>query len=331
MAEHTEISWADATFNPWIGCARVSPACDGCYAAALMGTEGRMKRAEWGGPGKGVGTRTRTSPSNWKEPIRWERKQAALIEEYRLADPRTNPIKPKPFFVFCSSLADVFDNAVPTEWRRDLFDLIRATPHLTWLLLTKRPGQIVKLYGEAMLDPPDGGSGYEWPRNAAIGCTVVNAAEVDRDVPKLLEATRALKPAFNFLSMEPLLGAVSLDLYWHLPGIDWIIAGGETDQGDHKARPMHPEWVRDLARLASDWNVPFHFKQWGEWQPLAEGQPRKNLVEVSPEGLTRRDDGTAGFCRGQWMNKVGKNAPGGNILDGRLYQARPEPKGTHYE
>ncbi|SOD00191.1 Phage protein Gp37/Gp68, partial [Rhizobium sp. AN5] len=122
MADSTNISWADMTFNPWIGCTRIAPACDGCYAAHLMET--RMHRAEWGGPGKGNGTRARTSAANWRKPLAWN---ATAAKE------GTRP------FVFCASLADVFDNAIPEEWRRDLFDLIRATPHLVWLLLTKRP------------------------------------------------------------------------------------------------------------------------------------------------------------------------------------------------
>lgn len=257
MGETTSISWTDHTFNPWIGCTKVSPACDGCYAAALMGSAGRMKRVEWGEPGKGPGTRSRTSPANWRQPRKWDRQA------------RDAGVKR---FVFCASLADVFDNEVPAEWRRDLFDLIRATPNLIWLLLTKRPGMIQRLYGEAMLDPPDGGSGQKWPSNAAIGCTVINQEEVDRDVPKLLAAKAALAPAFAFLSMEPLLGPV--DLRWmglhpdpNSTRIDWVITGGETDQGGHKARPADPAWFKSLRAQCAVAGVPFHFKQWGEWQP----------------------------------------------------------------
>lgn len=273
MAENTAISWADHTFNPWIGCAKVSPACDGCYAEAQMGVAGRFgpARAQWGGPGKGEGTRSRTAASNWKLPHKWNRQAASA---------------PGQTFVFCASLADVFDNAVPWEWRRDLFDLIRATPHLTWLLLTKRPGNIVKRFAET-LHP---GEGYGlgdispfWPRNAAIGCTVANQDEADRDIPKLLRAKAALRPAFAFLSMEPLLGPVDLtdvandgDSYWDaLTGhpaeetidgepcekVDWVITGGETDQGAHKARPTDPDLFRSLRDQCQAAGVPFHMKQ----------------------------------------------------------------------
>ena len=271
MAENSAISWTDHTFNPWIGCTRVSPACDGCYAAALMGGEGgRFHRATWGGPGKGEGTRVRTK--DWSKPRKWNRQAVDA---------------PGQTFVFCASLADVFDLAVPDDWRFDLFELIRATPNLTWLLLTKRPGNIIKTF-EAGLPLAD-----HWPRNAAIGCSVVNQKEADRDIPKLLQAKSELNPAFAFLSMEPLLGPVDLTLieppgrsgvlnaltgaYQNLvaigdlspptvgPAIDWVITGGETDQGGHKARPAHPDWYRSLREQCARHGTPFHFKQWGEW------------------------------------------------------------------
>jgi protein gp37 len=120
-----------------------------------------------------------------------------------------NDIKEVFAFVF-PSMCDPFDNHPDlAEPRRRFFDLIRATPNLTWLLLTKRPGNIVKLFREAHPWPSGGGWNW-WPRNAAIGCTVVTQEEADRDIPKLLAAKAALNPAFAFLSMEPLLGPVDL-------------------------------------------------------------------------------------------------------------------------
>src|SRR5690348_7339296 len=139
MAENTAIEWCDHTFNPWIGCTKVSPACDNCYAEAMM--DKRYARARWGAGQP----RVRTSASNWRQPYKWNN-DAALD-------------KPRPF-VFCASLADVFDNEVPDEWRRDLFYMIRETPNLVWLLLTKRIGNVRK-----MMD------GQALPRNVAIGAT----------------------------------------------------------------------------------------------------------------------------------------------------------------
>lgn len=273
MGENSAISWTDHTWNPWIGCQKVSPACDGCYAEALM--DKRMGRVEWGAPGKGVGTRVRTSAATWNDPIRWNRKAEK---------DGTRP------FVFCASLADIFDNQVPAEWRRDAFAVMRRTPRLVYLLLTKRPQNIVRLSEEA------GGL----PENAAIGATVEDQRRADINIPELLAAKAQTRPLFAFLSCEPLLGPLDLG---HLPvgshgdvlgipsvhthftpnsggpaGIDWVIVGGETDQGGHRARPMHPDWVRDLCDQCARADVPFHFKQWGEWAPSTPeaefGNPR---------------------------------------------------------
>ena len=276
MSEHTHISWADHTHNHWLGCTKISNgpqgACEGCYAKVLV--EDRFGRAEFGGPGKGVGTRALTSEANRRKPLAWDRKAAK---------DGTRP------FVFCSSLADVFDSDVPPAWRRELLMLVHATPNLVWLLLTKRPGNIVKLAHQALRI---GDVESAWPRNAAIGCTVVTQAEANRDIPKLLAAKAAIEPAFAFLSMEPLMGAVDLDHIlvqratgrgpdvtfsalrgWYgaganeRVGLDWIITGGETDQGSHKARPSNPQWFRDIRDQCLAAGVPYHHKQNGEWEP----------------------------------------------------------------
>lgn len=257
MAENTHISWADDTFNPWIGCTKVSPACDGCYAEALMGMPGRFgpARVQWGAPGRGEGTRDRTAPSNWAKVRKWNREQRATLA--------ANPNAPARF-VFCASLADVFDNAVPTEWRRDLFDLIRECESLTFLLLTKRPSMIVKLFAQAVdIRRGEGPTLAEvWPRNAAIGFTAVTQAEMDRDSRYALAAYAALGPAFLFWSGEPLLERVTV-----APGLlalgarFWAITGGETDQGGHKARDTPDgafQTVRDQCAAAG---VPYQHKQ----------------------------------------------------------------------
>jgi protein gp37 len=292
MAEETNISWADHTFNPVIGCSRVSPACDACYAAHLMET--RMGRVTWGGPGKGAGTRVRTSDENWRKPLAWDRKAAAA------------GARP---FVFCASLADVFDNQWEPEWRRDLFDLIRATPNLVWLLLTKRPQNIVKLYQQVHDILP-------WPRNAAIGTTVEDQERADKNVVALINAKSALKPAFAFLSCEPLLGPIDLEYPKSvfpdgpqmccsgfecgcmgmpvdpplISYIDWVITGGETDQGDHKARPTHPDWFRSLRDQCTSMAIPFHHKQNGEWVSVSEVAGPGDHFHF-PDGATVRRTG----------------------------------------
>ena len=186
MSENTKIEWCDHTFNPWEGCQKVGPGCDNCYAEARNARFAGGTAINWG-PGA---PRRRTSASNWNLPKRWNAQAAAFFAEHGHRQR-----------VFCASLADVFDNAVPVQWRRDLFDLIAATPNLDWLLLTKRIGNAHSLYGEAYLD-----SARAWPENVWIGATIVNQTEADRDIPKLLQVPARVR----FLSMEPLLGPVDL-------------------------------------------------------------------------------------------------------------------------
>lgn len=120
MSDKTNIEWCDSTFNPWIGCTKISPACDHCYA------ERQDARGIYGGQHWGPGVpRKRTSAANWRKPMQWERQHAGFFAAHG-----------RRRRVFCASLADVFDNAVPVQWRIDLMRLILDTPHLDWLLLT---------------------------------------------------------------------------------------------------------------------------------------------------------------------------------------------------
>jgi len=228
MAENSKIEWTDHTFNPWVGCTKVSPACDHCYA------ESWAKRT--GHPELWTGSRRRTSAQNWRQPIKWNRQAGELGVRYR---------------VFCASLADVFDNAVPDEWRADLWKVIAATPHLDWLLLTKRIGNAARM-------------GVEGFDNVWLGATVVNQEEANRDIPKLM----AVRARVRFLSMEPLLGPVDFS---QVPGFNkvgsagaemlrgfWVIMGGESGHG---ARPMDPEWCWNIAAQCRIASVPFFMKQ----------------------------------------------------------------------
>lgn len=263
MGAQTEIAWCDSTFNPWIGCTKISPGCDHCYAERDMDT--RRHVAKWGAGNP----RKRTTAQYWQQPLHWNVQRfvecgncgargvsmskvedicdACCSPDAQLANRR----------VFCASLADVFDHEVDVNWRDDLFALIAATPRLDWLLLTKRIGNV-----QRMLPTSWGGEG--WP-NVWIGATIVNQAEADRDIPKLLDVRARVK----FVSVEPMLGPISL--WRHLRsfpndanGIDWVIAGGESGP---QARPMHPEWPRSLAAQCHEFGTPFLFKQWGEFLP----------------------------------------------------------------
>lgn len=248
--EGTGISWADLTFNPWIGCQKVSPACDHCYAEGLATARLGL---QWG-PGA---ERRRTAPGNWQKPPRWNR----LAEEAA-----------RRLTVFCASLADVLDNAVDDQWRADLAALIIATPWLDWMLLTKRIGN-----ARAMLRAmfPDG-----VPPNVALGVTIANQEEADRDLPKALAAKAGLGIRRLFVSGEPLLGPLNLRRY--LPHIDLLIIGGESGRG---ARSMSDEWALSLAAQCREAETPFHFKQRSQADhPRTYGKP-----ETFPAALQIRE------------------------------------------
>ena len=252
----TKIEWTAApdgspgsTFNPWTGCQKVSPACDNCYAESWAKRSGLVK---WG-PGE---ERHRTSASYWQQPLKWDRQA------------KRDGVRRK---VFCASLADVFDNQVPVEWRNDLWRLIHETPTLDWLLLTKRPQNIAK-----MLPGMHNGTlgwGVGWP-NVWLGTTVEDQAEANRRIPHLL----AVPAAKRFLSCEPLLGPID---FRKVPGFNhigldlsawWVICGGESGPN---ARPMHPAWARSLRDQCVAAGVPFFFKQWGE-HLIAEKRPHRS-------------------------------------------------------
>jgi protein gp37 len=229
--EGTGISWADLTFNPWIGCQKVGPACDNCYAETfVLGRLGHM------GVGWGPGAaRKRTAPGNWSKPPRWNR----YAEEAGVR-----------LTVFCASLADVFDNAVDDQWRRDLAALILRTPRLLWMLLTKRVGNSRKML-EAMF--PDG-----VPENVALGVTIANQEEANRDLPRAIAVKKGLGIHRLFLSMEPLLGHTRISRYLQTGEIDLVIVGGESGRN---ARTMPAYWVDAIKDGCRHHGVPFHFKQ----------------------------------------------------------------------
>jgi len=229
MGERTGIAWTDHTFNSWIGCTKVSPGCDNCYAE--VSRPASAMKIKWG-----VGQpRHRTSESNWKEPLRWDR--AAQRDGVRRK-------------VFCASLADVFDNEVAEEWRTDLFRLIAQTPHLIWLVLTKRIGLAAKVLHSKMIDAPP-------LPNIWIGASVVNPAEAARDLYKL----RDTPAAKHFVSYEPALELIDWTPY--LAFIDWLIVGGESSQGGAKARPFDVAWARSTIAQCKAAQVPCFVKQLG--------------------------------------------------------------------
>jgi protein gp37 len=355
MGENTSIEWATHTMNFWLGCTKLSPACEHCYAESWAKRIGR--------PELWAGDRQRTTEANWRKPLKWNRETADAIASWqrrRAAGEAGDLWRPERLRVFTNSLADFFDNRVPPVWRMEAWRLIHATASLDWLVLTKRPQNIRRMLPDERLTEAWGDG---WP-NVWVGTTVEDRARL-----KNIDHLRAIPAAIRFLSIEPLLEDLGeIDLR----GIHWVIVGGES--GPH-ARPMHPDWVRAILGQCEAAGVPFLFKQWGEWAPtsgvdtyshgpdkrrrqfptsdgmawladgriclkdfpVAEHQRRlregeavsTRAIEIDRDALTdfyasvkdehRVRDNPLGY---QWMYRVGKKAAG-RVFDGRTHDGFP--------
>lgn len=285
MGETTKISWCSHTFNSHVGCQRVAKGCENCYAEYLM--DDRYHRVKWGPLPEGTRSMTKT----WDDPPRWNR-----------AVPEGETRK-----VFCCSLADVFEDWkgdiidskkrrlwVPREGggrkkyqpetpqgsfadmrpvtmddiRRELFGLIDVTPRLLWLLLTKRPQNIRRMWrgGSYVTTIPDGNYTRDkivhvpFPKreNVMLGTSVAHQPDVDEYIPPLIACKELAR--FLFLSVEPQIGEITLRKY--LPHVDWVIIGGESSQSS-EARPYQIEWAERLVDECAEFNVACFVKQVG--------------------------------------------------------------------
>lgn len=271
MGENSKIEWTDHTFNPWWGCTKVSEACKHCYAEAWSK---RVGQKVWGPKAD----RRLFGEKHWLEPHKWNADALSARRRRR---------------VFCASMADVFEDRRELDpWRRKLWELIEATPQLDWLLLTKRPELVAALARW----------GNHWPGNVWLGTTVENQEAAKTRLPHLAEIPAAVR----FISAEPLLGAVKIEP-WLGTVVDWVITGGESGP---KARPSSPSWFRDLLGQCMAAEVPFHFKQWGDWMP-----GRKPVSAAATATMREVDDGTM-------MLRVGKKLAG-RVLDGETWDGLP--------
>jgi len=283
MGSKTSIAWCHATFNPWWGCTKVAAGCTHCYAEAFAKRTGKTK---WGDQG----TRVLTSDANWKLPLKWNK--AAEKEGVRHR-------------VFCASMADVFEdwqgkilhhngqvaymadlsNELVTmdAVRERLFSLIDRTPHLDWLLLTKRPENICRMWPHFETDV-EVLTMAQHRKNVWLLTSVAEQADAERNIPELLKC-RHLSPVLG-LSCEPLVGLLDLcswlgcepdrDGSWRVksdlpmdPEIDWIIVGGESGHG---ARPCNLEWVRSIVDQCKATSVPVFVKQDSGKKPGLRGR-----------------------------------------------------------
>jgi protein gp37 len=266
MGTNSTIEWTDHTFNPWLGCTKVSPGCDHCYAEAWSKRSGLVK---WGNH-----LRRRTSDGYWKGPILWN----AGADKFERRHNRRQRI-------FCASLADVFDNQVPPAWRVDLFTLIRKCQMLDWLLLTKRPQNIRKML------PQDWGEGYS---NVWLGLTAEDQSHFDQRWPHVCGVPAAIR----FVSYEPAIGPLRLPRTGPYP--DWLISGGESGG---RARPMAPQWAREIIDDCRRYGIAAFHKQWGTY----ENNPLVTEQGLSVKVAASRD----------WHGK------GGGLVDGKLVREFP--------
>lgn len=260
MAEKTSISWTDHTHNPWVGCTKVSPGCDGCYAETL--------NHRWGGDNWGKGKLRRVlSDANWAKPMKWNREAQA------------SGIVSK---VFCGSMCDVMDDEAPEGQRERLWELVDSTPNLYWQLLTKRPHRYVRYLPE---------SGFKHG-NVMLMATVEKQEFYVPRIKALNDARQHLNMLMDInhlggkeikmgVSYEPALGPLSIRDY---PGLrpHWLIFGGET--GNHP-RPMEQEWADNIKSECEEFGVAFFMKQMSARTPekAAELIPASLLLRQFPK------------------------------------------------
>lgn len=251
MGANSKIEWCDHTFNPWIGCTKVSPGCAHCYAERDFAI--RKKFVTWG---KGQ-PRVRTSAANWKKPLQWNRQGRARI--------------------FCASLADVFDEEVPDDWRHYLFELIYECQNLTWLILTKRPLAAMEfIYGRKGA----GGAAFaKYFPHVWIGVSAEDQARANERIPLLV----GLPSTIRFLSVEPMLGPIDFGAAHSLWAykIRWIIFGGESGPG---ARDCELDWIVDGLDQCRSAGVGRFVKQLGSRAFLGSGPSRVPLETDDSKG-----------------------------------------------
>lgn len=333
MADGTHIEWTEATWNPITGCSLASPGCTNCYAMQLAGT--RLAHI----PSRAGLTHPSKAGPVWTGEVRFN-------EEFL-----TQPLRWKrPRMIFVCAHGDLFHESVPDEWIDRIFAVMALCPQHTFQVLTKRlarmreylttPGRHTAILSAAadvgnrtivFGKPP--APIWPWPLpNVWLGVSVEDQQRADERIPDLL----ATPAAVRWISAEPLLGPVDLEIIFACRGcpgcsqwgrnplsrigdcwagkLDWVVVGGESGA---KARPMHPDWARSLRdQCAAAGNVPFFFKQWGEFAPAAAidaGVKHRGFVEWLPGSPVGQPD---------IVYRVGKKRAG-HLLDGVEHNGMP--------
>lgn len=301
MANITSIEWADLTINPVVGCSKCSPGCDNCYAERMANRLKAMAEKEMRQSLESQGKLSGKSKYlNLTENGKWTGNtffdEPVLESLTRLKKPRR---------IFVSSMGDLFHESVPFNWIHHVWDAMKACPQHTFLVLTKRAKRMSEVLDRIYRLERFGWAKGFWD-HVHLGVTVCNQDEADRKIPYLLDTWASVR----FLSIEPILGPVIIpQSYPHRPhmsisSIHHIICGGESGP---RARLLHPDWVRSLRDQCVAADIPFLFKQWGEWWPAG-----KKIVENKRMVLFGKEP----------MYRIGKKCSG-RTLDGQIWDQYP--------
>lgn len=306
----TSIEWTQRpgtvgeTWNPTTGCNKVDRGCKNCYAEIMHRRLMHMQPEKYSQPFLAGAI---PHPETLAIPLQWKK-------------PRT---------VFVDSMSDLFHPNIPMSFLEDVFNVMRATPQHTYLILTKRPERLIDF------DLIFGTVENPWPPNVWMGTSINDQASADVRIPLLLKIPAALR----FVSYEPATGRADispwLGSYWRIPtsialgdvplqsrprklvnGIDWVICGGESG---HKAVPMHPDWARRVRDDCATADVPFFFKQWGNWEPVTYYKDHRPVIDYNT-GPSQYLFGLPD--RPQNMRRTIKKS--GNLLDGQTHLNFPQ-------
>jgi len=239
MRDSSPIEWTDSTWNPATGCTRVSAGCDHCYALTLAHTrlaDGYLKRLP-----------VLPTQENIEDPF------AVRIWEERLSQPDRWKDARR---IFVNSMSDLFHKDIPEQFVRRVFEVMLRVDRHVYQVLTKRPGRAARFFNRNQdLFPGGYIPAHIWMGTSVEAQDVVHRVDQIKRVPAVV----------RFLSCEPLLGMLSLEL----EGIHWVIVGGESGAN---FRPLNLDAARSIREQCQEAGVAFFFKQIGGRTPKAGGR-----------------------------------------------------------
>lgn len=297
MTNKTKIEWTDARWNPITGCTKVSQGCKNCYAETIAKRFWKDRKF----------TDIRMHPERLQQPMKWKKTQ----------------------MVFVNSMSDLFHEDVDFQFIIEVFHVMKKCPHIIFQILTKRADRLVEFMNDCAYNPY--GDPFEPLPNVWIGVSVEDQKTADKRIPNLLK----IPAAVHWISAEPLLDKIDLEkhLYPTRKGrmIKWVVVGGESGS---KARPIHPDWVREIRNVCIDADVSFFFKQWGEWCPADGniesceitylcGELQNGMETAVPLGMDNESSKNHYWDNEVFAVKIGKKKAG-RLLDGKEWNEYPK-------